>query len=75
MLQIHIKITINPIKCVFHIFTDATLVFEIRLHDFNLYCWYLTIILLMFLAAAHSYLFLCLHYSVLNVCQRLRAGL
>ena len=28
----------------------------------------------MFLAAAHSYLFLCLHYSVLNVCQRLRAG-
>ena len=28
----------------------------------------------MFLAAAHRYLFLCLHYSVLNVSKRLRAG-
>ena len=28
----------------------------------------------MFLAAEHSYLFLCLLYSVLNVYQRLRAG-
>ena len=37
-------------------FTYATLVFEIRLLDFILYCWHLTIILVIFLAAAHSYL-------------------